>query len=105
MGGISAPFISFPYGGGHIPPSSPSLDGVPQHSVGPNINLFGAGSQALPPYNMLVGSTRFSLFGAFRNNAFSSATISSVGNPNYGKPHLVQGTIPTQGAHLGIPSS
>jgi hypothetical protein len=28
MGGTSAPFNAFPYGGGHIPPSSPSL-GVP----------------------------------------------------------------------------
>jgi hypothetical protein len=105
MGGTSAPFIAFPYGGGHIPPSSPSLGGVPQHSVGPNVNLFGAGSQALPPYNMSVGSTPFSLFGAFGNNAFSSAVISAGGNPGYGQPHPVQGTIPAQGAHLGIPSS
>jgi hypothetical protein len=62
MGGTYDSFITFPYGGGHIPPSSPSLDSVPQHSVEPNINLFGEGSQELPPYNMSVGSTPFSLF-------------------------------------------
>jgi hypothetical protein len=105
MGGTSTPFIAFPYGGGHIPPSSPSLGGVPQHSIGPNVNLFGAGSQELPPYNIQVGLTPFSLFIAFGNNSFSSAIISSEGNTSYGQQHPVQGTIPTQGAHLGIPSS
>jgi hypothetical protein len=30
MGGTSSPLIAFPYGGGHIPPSCPSLEGVPQ---------------------------------------------------------------------------
>jgi hypothetical protein len=99
IGGTYAPFIIFPYGGGHIPPSSPSLTGVPQHSARPNINLFGAGSQALPPYNMSNGLTPFSFFGTFGNNAFSSAVFSTGGNPDYGQPH------PVQGAHLGIPSS
>jgi hypothetical protein len=84
MGGTSTPFIAFPYGGGHIPPSSPSLGSVHQHSVRPNVNLFGAGSQALPSYNMSVGSTLFSLFNAFGHNSFLSATISSRGNPGYG---------------------
>lgn len=105
MGGTSTPFIAFPYSRGHIPPSSPSLGSVHQHSVGPNINLFGAGIQALPSYNMPVGSTLFSLFGAFGHNAFSSAIVSARGNPDYGQPHLIQGTIPAQGANLGIPSS
>jgi hypothetical protein len=94
MGGTSAPFIAFPYGGGHIPPSSPSLDGVPPHSIGPNVNIFGAGGQALPPYNMSVGLTHFSFFGAFGNNSFLSAVVSARGNPGYGQPHPVQGTIP-----------
>jgi hypothetical protein len=104
IGGISAPFITFPYSGGHIPLSSPSLSGAPEHSIGPNINLFGVGSQALP-HNMLVGLTPFSLLDVFGNNTFSSAAISAGGNPSYGQPHPVQGTIPAQGAHLGIPSS
>jgi hypothetical protein len=47
MGGTSAPYNDFPYGGGHIPPLSPSLGGAHQHSVGPNVkySLFGAGIQ------------------------------------------------------------
>jgi hypothetical protein len=107
MGGTSAPYNAFPYGGGHIPPSSPSLGGAHQHSVRPNVNYssFGAGSQGLPTYSMPVGSTLFSLFDAFGNNAFSSASISVGGNPGYGQQHPVQGTIPAQGENLGIPSS
>jgi hypothetical protein len=105
MGGTSAPFIAFPYSGGHIPHLSPSLSGVPQHFVGPNVNLFEESSQEIPPYNMSVGSTTFSLLGTFGNNSFSSAVVSARGNPGYGQPHLVHGTIPAQGAHLGIPSS
>jgi hypothetical protein len=95
-GGTSTPFIAFPYGGGHIPPSSPSLGGVPQHSVGPNVNFFGVGSQELPPYNMSIGLTPFSLFDMFGKNAFSSAIVSIGGNPSYGQPHPVQGTILAQ---------
>jgi hypothetical protein len=34
MGGTSSPYNSFPYRGGHIPPSSPSLGGAHQHSPG-----------------------------------------------------------------------
>jgi hypothetical protein len=64
MGGTSSPYNAFPYRGGHIPPSSPSLDGAHQHSTGLNINYssFGAGSQGLPSYSMPVGLTPFSLF-------------------------------------------
>jgi hypothetical protein len=77
MGGTSASFNAFPYGGGHIPPSSPSLGGAHQHSAGPNTHhsSFGAGSQGLPSHSMLVGSTPFSLFDVFGNNAFSSAAF------------------------------
>jgi hypothetical protein len=54
MGGTSTPYNAFPYGGGHIPPSSPSLGSAHQHSAGPNINYssFGAGSQGIPSYSM-----------------------------------------------------
>jgi hypothetical protein len=103
--GTSTPFISFPYSRGHIPPSSLSLSDVSQHSIGPNVNLLRAGIQALPPYNMLVVSTPFSLFDVFGSNSFSSTIVSTRGNPGYRKPHTVKRTIPTQGAHLGIPSS
>jgi hypothetical protein len=83
MGGTSTPFNAFPYGGGHIPPSSPSLGGTHQQSTGPptHHSLFGAGSQGPPSHNMPVGSTLFSLFGAFGNNDFSTG-----GNPGYEQP-------------------
>jgi hypothetical protein len=45
MGGTPAPFNSFPYEGGHIPPSSPSLGGTHQQSARPlaHHSLLGAG--------------------------------------------------------------
>jgi hypothetical protein len=87
-GGTLSPFDSFPYGGGHIPPSSPLLGGTHQQSVGPptHHSLFGAGIQGPPSHNMPVGSTPFSFFGAFGNNAFSSATFLTGGNPGYRQP-------------------
>jgi hypothetical protein len=58
MGGTSAPYNDFPYGGGHIPPSSPSLGGAPQQPVWPtmNYNLSGAGSQGPSSSTTPVGS-------------------------------------------------
>jgi hypothetical protein len=38
MGGTSSPYNAFPYGGGHIPPSSPSLGGASQQPAWPNMN-------------------------------------------------------------------
>jgi hypothetical protein len=107
MGGTSTPYNAIPYGGGHIPPSSPSLGGAPQQPVGPNMNynLFGAGSLGPSSYTTLVGSMSFSLFGAFGNNAFSSAVISAGGNPGFGQQNPVQGTIPTQGENTRVFSS
>jgi hypothetical protein len=101
MRGTSSPFNSFPYEGGHIPSSSPLLDGAHQQSAGPNAHhsSFGAGSQGPPSHNMPVGSTPFSLFGAFGNNAFSLASFLTGGNPGYRQPNPMQGTIPSQGAH------
>jgi hypothetical protein len=106
MRGTPNPFNAFPYGGGHIPPSSPSFGGVHQQSTEPptHHSLFGAGSQGPPLHNMLVGLTSFSLFGAFGNNAFSSATFPTRGNPGFGQPIPLHGTIPAQGAHPGTSS-
>jgi hypothetical protein len=107
MGGTSAPYNTFPYGGGHIPPCPLRLVVLTSTPSGPNVNYssFGAGSQGIPSYSMPVGSTPFSLFDAFGNNAFSSAVISTGGNPGYGQQNPMQGTIPAQGENLGIPSS
>jgi hypothetical protein len=97
MGGTPTPFNAFPYGGGHIPPLSPSLSGTHKQSAGPpaHHSLLGAGSQGPPSHNMPVGSTPFFLFGAFGNNAFSSTTFPTGGNPNFRQPIPMQGTIPT----------
>jgi hypothetical protein len=88
MGGTSTSFNAFPYGGGHITPSSPSLGGTHQQSARPptHHSLFGAGSQGPHSHNMLVGLILFSLFGEFGNKAFSSATFPTGGNPGYEQP-------------------
>jgi hypothetical protein len=103
MGGTSAPYIAFPYGGGHIPPSPHSLDGAPQQPVGSNMNynLFEVGSLGPSSYTTPMGSMLFSLFGTFGNNSFSSAVISTGGNPGFGKKNPVQGSITTQGENTG----
>jgi hypothetical protein len=54
---------------------------------------------------MSVGSTLVYLFGAFGNNAFSSVAFSTEGNPGYGQPIPMQGTIPAQGANPGTSSA
>jgi hypothetical protein len=106
MGGTLASYNAFSYGVDHIPPSSPSLDGAHQHPDGLNVNFssFGEGSQGLPSYSMSIGSTSFSLFNVFGSNAFSSAAISTKGNPGYGQQNPMQGTISAQGENPGIPS-
>jgi hypothetical protein len=103
MGSTPAPFNAFPYGGGHIAPSSPSLGGSHQQSTGQPTyhSLFGAGSQGPPSHNIPVGLTPFSLAETFGNNAFSSAAFPTGGNPSFGQSIPMQGTIPAQGANLG----
>jgi hypothetical protein len=102
MGSTPTPFNAFPYGGGHILPSPPSLGGSHQQSVGqPTHNsLFGVGSQGPPSHSMPVGLTPFSLNETFGNNTFSSAIFSTGGNPIFGQSTPMKGTIPTQGENL-----
>jgi hypothetical protein len=54
---------------------------------------------------MPVGSTPFSLFGAFSKKAFLSATFPTRVNPSYGQPNPMQGIIPTQGGNSGTSST
>jgi hypothetical protein len=105
--GTPTPFNTFPYEGGHMPPSSPSLGETHQPSVGPpaHHSLFGSGSQGPPLHNMQVGLTPFSLFDVFGNNVFLSATFPTGGNPSFRQPIPMQGTIPAQGAHPGTSSA
>jgi hypothetical protein len=100
LGGTPVPFNVFPYARVHIPPSSPSLGGPHQQSIGQptHTSLFGAGSQGTPAHSMPVGSTTFSWNGTFGNNAFPSR-----GNPIFGQSTPTQGTIPAQGAHIAGP--
>jgi hypothetical protein len=95
LGGTPIPLNSFPYVGGHIPPSSPSLGGLHQPSVGQptHTSLFGDGSQGTPAHSMSVGSTPFSWNGTFGNNTFSSLAFLSKGNPIFGQSTPAQGVI------------
>jgi hypothetical protein len=87
IGGTSSPYNSFPYDGGHIPPSSPSLDDASENPIWSNMNysLFKSGSQGSSSNTMPVGSLSFSFFSAFGNNAFSSAFILVGENPSFGQ--------------------
>jgi hypothetical protein len=105
MGGTLVPFNEFPYAGGHIPPSSPSLDGSHQQSAGKPTHkrLFGAGCQGPPSHSMPVGLTPFSWNGTFGNNTFLATAFPTGGNPIFGQSTPVQGIIPAQGANLAGP--
>jgi hypothetical protein len=98
-GGTFVSFNDIPYGGGHIPPLSPSLDNdFQQHNRSSvNYSLFGESGLGTSSHTTTVGSMSFSLFNAFGNNSFSLASISTGGNHGFGQHNPVQGTIPTQG--------
>jgi hypothetical protein len=99
LGGTHVPFNAFPYAGGHIPPSSPSLGGPHQQSAGQptHTSLFGARSQGTIVHSMSVGSSPFSWNGTFGNNTFSSTTFPYGGNPIFGQ------STTAQGAHIAGP--
>jgi hypothetical protein len=99
MGGTSALYNSFAYGGGHIPTSPPLLCDATEYPVYPNMrsNLFGVGSQGHYSYTTSMGSFLFSLFGVFGNNTFLSTFVSGMGNPCFRQQNPLQGTIPIQG--------
>jgi hypothetical protein len=105
LGGIPVPFNAFPYAGGHIPPSSPSLGGPHQQSVGQpaHTSPFGAGSQGTPVQTQPVGLSPFVWNGTFGNNTFTSAAFPSRGTPIFGQSTPAQGTIPALGAHIPGP--
>jgi hypothetical protein len=105
LGGIPVPFNAFPYAGGHISPSSPSLGGLHQQSVGQTAHTssFGAGSQGTPAQTLPVGSSPFVWNGTFGNNTFASTAFPSGGTPIFGQSTPAQGTIPALGAHIAGP--
>jgi hypothetical protein len=83
LGGIPVPFNAFPYGGGHISPSSPSLGGPHQQSVGQptHTSSFGARSQGTPAQTQSVGSSPFVWNGTFGNNTFASTAAHLGAHP------------------------
>jgi hypothetical protein len=85
LGGTPVPFNTFPYAGGHIPPSSPSLGGPHQQSTrqSKHNSLFGAGSQGTLSHSMPVGLTPFSWNKMFGNNTVSSAAFTDWGQPHF----------------------
>jgi hypothetical protein len=105
LGGIPVPFNAFPYAGGHIPPSSPSLGGLPQQStrLPTHTSPFGAGSQGPPAQTQSVGSSLFVWNGTVGNSTFASTAFPSGGTPIFGQSTPSQGTIPVLGAHIPGP--
>jgi hypothetical protein len=105
IGGIPVPFNAFPYTGGHITPSSPSLIGLHQQSVGKpaHTSPFGVRSQGTPAQTLPVGSSPFVWNGTVGNNTFESTTFPSGGTPIFGQSMPAQGTIPALGAHIPGP--
>jgi hypothetical protein len=105
LGGIPVPFNAFPYVGGHIPPSSPSLGGSHQQSTGhpTHTSPFGARSQGTPTQNLSVSSSPFVWNGTFGSNTFASTAFPSGGTPIFGQSMPTQGTIPALGAHIPGP--
>jgi hypothetical protein len=105
LGGIPIPFNAFPYAGGHISPSSPSLGGLHQQSTGQptHTSSFGAGSQGTPAQTLSIGSSPFVWNGTFGNNTFASTAFPSGGTPIFGQSTPAQRTIPAPGAHIPGP--
>jgi hypothetical protein len=105
LGGIPVPFNDFPYAGGHISPSSPSLGGLHQQSARQptHTSSFGARSQGTPVQTLPVGSSPFVWNGTFGNNTFASTVFPSGGTPVFGQSTPAQGTIPALGAHIPGP--
>jgi hypothetical protein len=104
-GGTHAPFNAFPYAGGHLPPSSPSLGGPHQQTAGQpaHTSLLGAGSQGQPAQTLPVGPSPFSWNGAVGNNTLAPSAFPSGGTPIFGQSNPAQGTIPTLGANIPGP--
>jgi hypothetical protein len=105
LGGTHAPFNAFPYAGGHIPPSSPSLGGLHQQTAGQpaHTSSLGTGSQGQPVQTFPVGSSPFSWNGAVGNNTLTQSAFQTRGTPIFGQSNLAQGTIPALGAHIPGP--
>jgi hypothetical protein len=104
-GGTPASFNAFPYAGGHIPPSSPSLGGPHQQTAGQpaHTSSLGAASQGQPAQILPVGPSPFSWNGAVGNNTLTPSAFPPGGTPIFGQSNPAQGTIPALGAQIPGP--
>jgi hypothetical protein len=104
-GGTHASFNAFPYAGGHLPPSSPSLGGPHQQTAGQpsHTSSLGAASQGQPAQTLPVGPSPFSWNGAGGNITLAPSAFPSGGTPIFGQSNPAQGTIPTLGANIPGP--
>jgi hypothetical protein len=104
-GGTHALFNAFPYAGGHLPPSSPSLGGPHQQIAGQpaHTSLLGVGSQGQPALTLPIGPSSFSWNGAGGTNTLAPSAFPSGGTPIFGQSNPAQGTIPTLGANIPGP--
>jgi hypothetical protein len=104
-GGTHALFNTFPYAGGHLPPSSPSLGGPHQQIARQpaHTSLLGAGSQGQPALTLPIGPSSFSWNGAGGTNTLASSAFPSGGTPIFGQSNPAQGTIPTLGENIPGP--
>jgi hypothetical protein len=104
-GGTHAPFNAFPYAGGHLPPSSPSLGGPHQQTTGQptHTSSLGAASQGQPAQTLPVGPSPLSWNGAVGNNTLTPSAFPPGGTPIFGQSNPAQGTIPALGANIPGP--
>jgi hypothetical protein len=104
-GGTHALFNAFPYAGGHLPPSSPSLGGPHQQTARQpsHTSSLGAASQGQPAQTLPVGPSPFSWNGAGGNNTLTPSAFPSGGTPIFGQSNPAQGTIPTLGENIPGP--
>jgi hypothetical protein len=104
-GGTHALFNAFPYAGGHLTPSSPSLGGPHQQTARQpaHTSSLGAASQGKPAQTFPVGLSPFSWNGAGGNNTLTPSAFPYGGTPIFGQSNPAQGTIPTLGANIPGP--
>jgi hypothetical protein len=98
-GSSSIPYQVIPWGGGHIPPSFPSIGSGDFPSSGPN--PFRGWGVSMGATSMPSTSTLFTLYGGFMSNPFTTSVVSVGGNPFQAQWNPMQGSFPSQGMSSG----
>jgi hypothetical protein len=97
------PYQDFPWGGGHIPPSFPSIGSGSFPSSGPNPFMGWGGPMGSGFQSMwhVIYFNPFTLYGGFRSNPFTTSAVSVGGNPFQGQWNPMQGSFSSKGCHQG----